>query len=108
MQSVHSAHVEERRSIASLSWHTHHDFETFMDFIYSFKCSAFYDPGSEGGILWSDSAIGIDWPLDNYLLSDKDLKYSCLKDVPAERLPFMEVDSCRSLQPEQTGRLAGS
>ena len=76
--------------------------------IFSCKCSAFYDPRSEGGILWSDPAIGIDWPLDNFLLSDKDLKYSCLKDVPAERLPFMEVDSCRSYQPEQTGRLAGS
>ena len=76
--------------------------------IFSYKCSAFYDPGSEGGILWSDPAIGIDWPLDNFLLSDKDLKYSCLKDVPAERLPVMEVDSCRSLQLEQMGRLAGS
>ena len=76
--------------------------------IFSYKCNAFYDPGCEGGILWSDPAIGIDWPLDNFLLSDKDLKYSCLKDVPAERLPVMEVKSCRSLQPEQMGRLAGS
>ena len=79
----------------------------FME-TYQKKCSAFYDPGSEGGILWSDPAIGIDWPLENFLLSDKDLKYPCLKDVPAERLPVMEVKSCRSYQQEQTGRLAGS
>ena len=76
--------------------------------IFSYKCSAFYDPGSEGGILWSDPAIGIDWPLDNFLLSDKDLNYPCLKDVPAERLPVMAVNSFRSLQPEQADRLVGS
>ena len=76
--------------------------------LFSYKCNAFYDPGSEGGILWSDPAIGIDWPLDNFLLSDKDLKYPCLKDVSVERLPLMEADSCRSLQQEPMGRSAGS
>ena len=52
--------------------------------------------------------IGIDWPSENFLLSDKDLKYPCLKDVPEERLPVMEVKLCGSLQQEQTGRSAGS
>ena len=75
--------------------------------IFSYKCSAFYDPGSEGGILWSDPAIGIDWPSENFLLSDKDIKYPCLKDVPTERLPIMEVNSFRFLQQEQMARLAG-
>ena len=27
-----------------------------------YKCSEFFDPDDEGGILWSDPAIGIDWP----------------------------------------------
>jgi dTDP-4-dehydrorhamnose 3,5-epimerase len=76
--------------------------------LFSYKCNAFYDPDSEGGILWSDPAIGIDWPLDNFLLSDKDLKYPCLKDVPVERLPLVEADSCRSLQQAPMGRSAGS
>jgi hypothetical protein len=34
----------------------------FME-TYQKKCSAFYDPGSEGGILWSNPAIGIDLSL---------------------------------------------
>jgi dTDP-4-dehydrorhamnose 3,5-epimerase len=39
-----------------------------------YKCTAEYNPTAEGGILWNDLAIGIDWPLDeqNVLLSEKD------------------------------------
>jgi dTDP-4-dehydrorhamnose 3,5-epimerase len=44
--------------------------------IFSYKCTAFYHPEDEGGILWNDSVIGIKWPdlgMD-YILSDKDKK----------------------------------
>lgn len=43
------------------------------EFVY--KCTAFYDPQNEGGIIWNDSDIGIKWPIDpdmEILLSDKD------------------------------------
>ena len=43
------------------------------EFVY--KCDDFYHPEDEGGIMWNDSAIGIDWPLDGIekvKLSDKD------------------------------------
>ena len=66
--------------------------------VFSYKCSAFYDPGSEGGILWSDPGLGIDWPLKNVVLSDKDRHYACLKDTPTERLPLWEVKSYELLQ----------
>jgi dTDP-4-dehydrorhamnose 3,5-epimerase len=36
--------------------------EDGTDFVY--KCSDFYAPEHERSILWSDPAIGIDWPLD--------------------------------------------
>jgi dTDP-4-dehydrorhamnose 3,5-epimerase len=52
-----------------------------------YKCTDFYAPDDEGGILWSDSDIGINWPIADPLLSDKDSLYPCLKDVPPERLP---------------------
>jgi dTDP-4-dehydrorhamnose 3,5-epimerase len=52
-----------------------------------YKCTDFYVPDDEGGILWSDSDIGINWPIADPLLSDKDSLYPCLKDVPPERLP---------------------
>ena len=55
------------------------------DVIY--KCSDFYAPDDEEGILWSDPSICIDWPISDPLLSDKDSKYPYLKDVSPERLP---------------------
>jgi len=55
------------------------------DVIY--KCTDFYTPDDEGGILCSDPGIGIDWPIADPLLSDKDSRYPCLKDVPLEHLP---------------------
>jgi dTDP-4-dehydrorhamnose 3,5-epimerase len=46
-----------------------------------YKCSDYYSPEDEGGILWSDPAIAIDWPVKDPMLSDKDQQYSCLKDL---------------------------
>ena len=44
--------------------------------IFVYKCTDFYHPDDEGGIIWNDPAIGINWPdLDiEYILSDKDKK----------------------------------
>lgn len=41
---------------------------------FSYKCTDLYHPASEGGVLWNDADIGIEWPLDGIepLLSDKD------------------------------------
>ena len=55
--------------------------------IFSYKCSDFYAPDCEKGILWSDPDINIDWPIDDPILSDKDQKYPCLKDVDSKSLP---------------------
>jgi dTDP-4-dehydrorhamnose 3,5-epimerase len=44
--------------------------------VFEYKCTDFYYPEDEGGIVWNDPAIGIKWP-DlgmEYLLSDKDRK----------------------------------
>jgi dTDP-4-dehydrorhamnose 3,5-epimerase len=54
-------------------------------FIY--KCSDVYLPEDEGGVLWSDTAIGIDWPVTDPILSEKDAAFPCLGDVPPHRLP---------------------
>ena len=55
------------------------------DFIY--KCTDYYRPEDEGGLLWNDPEVGIDWPLANPLLSEKDAVYSCLSDIPKDLLP---------------------
>ena len=47
--------------------------------IFTYKCTDFYDPKGEGGVMWNDPAIGIDWkavaPEVNPLLSEKDGKH---------------------------------
>ncbi|MCB0402247.1 MAG: dTDP-4-dehydrorhamnose 3,5-epimerase [Flavobacteriales bacterium] len=50
-----------------------HGFLTLEDnTIFSYKCSDFYAKDSEGGILWNDQHIGIDWGISDPILSDKD------------------------------------
>jgi dTDP-4-dehydrorhamnose 3,5-epimerase len=45
-----------------------------------YKCTGIYNPNGESGILWNDERIGIDWPVDNPLLSDKDRKAQTLSE----------------------------
>ena len=56
------------------------------DVIY--KCTDFYAPDDEGGILWSDPGLDIDWPVKHPILSTKDSQYPRLDEVPATRLPI--------------------
>lgn len=37
-----------------------------------YKCTAIYNPAGESSILWKDERIGINWPVDNPLLSKRD------------------------------------
>ncbi|NRF96239.1 dTDP-4-dehydrorhamnose 3,5-epimerase [Paenibacillus frigoriresistens] len=46
-----------------------------------YKVDEYYSPVHDRGILWSDPAIGIDWPTANPILSDKDQKHPLLKDA---------------------------
>ncbi|MGH7739908.1 MAG: dTDP-4-dehydrorhamnose 3,5-epimerase [bacterium] len=40
--------------------------------IVHYKCSALYRPDDQWGVLWNDPDIGIEWPMDRPILSDKD------------------------------------
>jgi dTDP-4-dehydrorhamnose 3,5-epimerase len=51
----------------------------FADFHY--KCTDYYHPEDEGCIRWDDPDIGIEWPLSNPTLSNKDVNAPCLKDL---------------------------
>ena len=51
---------------------------------FAYKVTDFYHPGDEGGILWNDSEIGVDWPVEEgmeILLSDKDKIQPMFKDA---------------------------
>jgi dTDP-4-dehydrorhamnose 3,5-epimerase len=54
---------------------------------FSYQCTDLYDAKADGGVRWDDPAIGIDWPISEPLLSDKDTKAPLLADVPEDRLP---------------------
>ena len=53
-----------------------------VEFVY--KCTGFYHPGDEGGILWNDPDIGIDWPIPEGMepiLSEKDKLWKSIKET---------------------------
>lgn len=65
-----------------------HGFCVLSEFaIFTYQCTALYDAQSDAGIRWNDAALGIDWPISEPLLSDKDSKTPLLADVDPERLP---------------------
>jgi len=49
------------------------------DFVY--KCTDYYRPDDEGGLAWNCPAIGIDWPIDSPLLSEKDRHHPTLNEL---------------------------
>jgi dTDP-4-dehydrorhamnose 3,5-epimerase len=48
------------------------------EFLY--KCTDFYVPGDEAGLIWNDPQLAIDWPIDNPVLSAKDAALPSLSD----------------------------
>ena len=55
--------------------------------LFAYKCSDVYTPGAEGGIRWNDPDLGIQWPVPDPLLSDRDRQYPQLKEIAIDRLP---------------------
>jgi dTDP-4-dehydrorhamnose 3,5-epimerase len=52
-----------------------------------YKCTEYYHPEDEGGIIWNDPEIGIKWPLEKItevILSEKDKRWKLLKDTPTD------------------------
>ena len=53
----------------------------------TYLLSSVYDPATEAGIAWDDPQVGIEWPVDEPMLSDRDRSAPRLADV-AEYLPW--------------------
>lgn len=56
--------------------------------VFNYKCTDFYHPEYDSGLLWNDEEVNIQWPLDrveNLLLSEKDKNQKRLKELD---LPF--------------------
>jgi len=66
-----------------------HGFVVLSDMAdFHYKCTALYDPSSEGCVAWDDPDLAIEWPIDNVRLSEKDARGMRLADASREQLPL--------------------
>ena len=67
-----------------------HGFSVLSDIVdFNYKCTEYYHPDDEGGILWNDSDLKIHWKIEHPVVSEKDQKL----------LPFSELKLSDDLQP---------
>ena len=65
-----------------------HGFCVLSDFAtFTYQCTALYDRTADASLSWNDADIGIDWPISDPLLSDKDRLAPRLREVEAAKLP---------------------
>ena len=48
---------------------------------FEYKCTEYYHPEDEHCLIWNDSEVAIDWPIDDPILSEKDKQGLFLKDL---------------------------
>jgi dTDP-4-dehydrorhamnose 3,5-epimerase len=56
-----------------------------------YNVSGFYDPNDEGGLLWNDTDICIDWPISNPKINIRDNRFSKLVNIPSNYLPSNNI-----------------
>lgn len=63
-----------------------HGFVVMSDFAeFAYKCDELYHPEDEGGLLWNDPSIGVEWPnVGEIILSEKDQKNPTLLESKIE------------------------
>jgi dTDP-4-dehydrorhamnose 3,5-epimerase len=56
--------------------------------LFHYKCTDVYAPDAEGTVRWNDPDLGIDWPIDDPELSEKDQTALPLVEIPDPHLQF--------------------
>lgn len=59
--------------------------------LFAYKCTARYNAEAEASVLWNDPEIGVEWPVEAPVLSDKDRTAPPLAEMSPERLPVYEA-----------------
>jgi dTDP-4-dehydrorhamnose 3,5-epimerase len=54
--------------------------------LFSYKCTDFYSPKDESTLQWNDPQLGIQWPIKEPTISEKDSKGVSLRAIPVEKL----------------------
>jgi dTDP-4-dehydrorhamnose 3,5-epimerase len=50
---------------------------------FEYKCTDYYDPESEAGVIWNDPDLDIAWPIETPTLSEKDKRLPKLAELAA-------------------------
>jgi len=53
-----------------------------------YKCTGFYEPAAEVGIIWNDPDLGISWNVESPILSERDQRHPTLAAI-TDRLPLL-------------------
>lgn len=65
-----------------------HGFQVLSDVAdVAYKVTSLYDPATEAQLAWDDPDVGIDWPIPDPVLSDRDKQAPSLAEI-ADSLPF--------------------
>lgn len=63
-----------------------HGFYVLSDIAdFHYKCTDYYFSEDQGGIIWNDNLINIEWPSKNPILSEKDSRNPSLEEYNAEK-----------------------
>ncbi|GGZ19624.1 dTDP-4-dehydrorhamnose 3,5-epimerase [Echinicola pacifica] len=57
-----------------------HGFSVLEDAVFTYKCGSFYHKASEGGVIWNDAQLNIDWQVEEALVSEKDQELPSLEE----------------------------
>lgn len=61
-----------------------------------YKVSRRYDASDEGGLLWCDYDVAIQWPLAQPAVGKRDANYPCLKELSSQQFPHNPPDEAQS------------
>ena len=77
--------TEENKKLFYIPAGFAHGFLTLSEVAeFQYKCTEFYHPEDEGGIIWNDQDLNIDWPLDrvdHVLLSSRDENWGSFREI---------------------------
>ena len=76
---------EENKKMFFIPKNFAHGFLVLSDYAeFTYKCTELYQPNDEGGIIYNDPDIGINWPIEDgmeLVFSDKDKNWPTLKEL---------------------------
>jgi len=66
-----------------------HGFVTIENAIFTYKCTNTYHKASEGGIIWNDKNLAIDWGIEKPNVSEKDILLPTFEALEKQETGFI-------------------